>query len=207
MLRRSFLSQLSAAAPLLGVSQSQPSTAKPAGPARHQQDDWLDQAPDKHRVVFDTWLADKFAGAFGFALNWIKVNKEQYGLTDADLAVVIVARHGTTPFAFNDAIWTKYGKVFAEHMSTGDKVAHPNPSANRYAARLGELSKQCLRLAVCNVTLGAYVDIISKQTAAAPEAVRAELTANLIGNAQVVPAGIVAVTRAQERGYMLVSIG
>jgi intracellular sulfur oxidation DsrE/DsrF family protein len=207
MLRRSFLSQFSAAAPLLGFSQPQPSTAKLAGPARHQQDDWLDQAPDKHRVVFDTWLADRFSGAFGFALNWIKVNKEQYGLTDADLAVVIVARHGTTPFAFNEAIWTKYGKVFADNMSTGDKVAHPNPSANRYAARLGELSRQCLRLAVCNVTLRAYVDIISKQTAATPEAVRTELTANLIGNAQIVPAGIIAVTRAQERGYMLVSIG
>jgi len=92
-------------------------------------------------------------------------------------------------------------------MSTGDNVANPNPSANRYAARLGELSKQCLRLAVCNVTLRAYVDIISKQTGAAPDAVRAELTAHLIGNAQIVPAGIVAVTRAQERGYMLVSIG
>lgn len=207
MLRRAFLSRLSAAAPLLGVSQSQPSTAKPTGPARHDQDDWLDQAPDKHRVVFDTWLADKFAGAFGFALNWIKVNKEQYGLTDADLAVVIVARHGTTPFAFNEAMWTKYGKVFAEHMSTGDKVANPNPSTNRYAARLTENSKQCLRLAVCNVTLRAYVDIISKQTGVAPDAVRSELTSNLIANAHVVPAGIVTVTRAQERGYMFVSIG
>jgi intracellular sulfur oxidation DsrE/DsrF family protein len=208
MLRRSFLSRLSAAAPLLGVSPPQALAVRAsAGPARHEQDDWLDQAPDKHRVVFDTWLADKFAGAFGFALNWIKVNKEQYGLTDGDLAVVIVARHGTTPFAFNEAMWTKYGKVFADHMSTGDKVANPNPSANRYAARLGELSKQCLRLAVCNVTLRAYVDIISKQTGSTPEAVRTELTANLIGNAQIVAAGIVAVTRAQERGYMLVSIG
>ena len=46
-----------------------------------------------------------------------------------------------------------------------------------------------------------------KQTGATPEAVRTELTANLIGNAQIVPAGIVAVTRAQERGYLLVSIG
>ena len=42
MLRRAFLTSLSAAAPLLGV-----------------------QAP--HRVVFDTWLADKFGSAAGFA--------------------------------------------------------------------------------------------------------------------------------------------
>jgi hypothetical protein len=121
------LSQLSAAAPLLGVSQSQPSTAKPPARRGTEQDDWLDQAPDKHRVVFDTWLADRFSGAFGFALNWIKVNKEQYGLTDADLAVVIVARHGSTPFAFNEAMWTKYGKVFADHMSDRRQSRAPEP--------------------------------------------------------------------------------
>src|SRR4051812_9792882 len=82
MLRRAFLSTLSSAGPLLAVQAPPPATA-PApgrGPARHPQDDWLDEAPEKHRVVFDTWLADKFAGAFGFAGNWIKVNKEQYGL-------------------------------------------------------------------------------------------------------------------------------
>src|SRR4051812_34785891 len=113
MLRRAFLSSLSSAGPLFAV-QAPAATAvsKPAaGPARHAQDDWLDEAPDKHRVVFDTWLADKFGEAFGFAGNWIRYNKEAYTLSDADLAVVIVARHGTTPFAFNEAIWTKYGKI------------------------------------------------------------------------------------------------
>jgi intracellular sulfur oxidation DsrE/DsrF family protein len=34
-----------------------------------------------------------------------------------------------------------------------------------------------------------------------------ELTSNTVGPAIFVPAGIVAVTRAQERGYALVSIG
>jgi intracellular sulfur oxidation DsrE/DsrF family protein len=34
-----------------------------------------------------------------------------------------------------------------------------------------------------------------------------ELTTNTVGNAHFVPAGIVAVTRAQEHGYALVGIG
>jgi len=208
MLRRAFLSQLSAAAPLLGVAQPAPSPANPvAAAARHQQDDWLDEAPEKHRVIFDSWMADKFGEALGFAGNWVRINKEQYGLGDADLAVVIVARHGTAPFAFNEAIWTKYGKIFADNMSTNNKALHPNPATNVYAARLANLAKQGLRLAVCNLTTRAYAEIIAKETGSAQDAIQRELTANAIGNAHFVPAGIVIVTRAQERGYALVSIG
>ena len=207
MLRRTVLSRMFAAAPLLAVQQAPPSPPKASGPARHEQDEWLDQAPEKHRVIFDTWMADKFGQAAGFAGNWLRINKDQYGLTDADLAVVMVARHGTTPYAFNEAIWTKYGKIFADNMSTTDKVAHPNPATNVHAPQLTRLANQGMRLAVCELTLRAYVEIIAKQTSEPQEAIRKELTANAIGNAHFVPAGIVVVTRAQERGYALVSIG
>jgi intracellular sulfur oxidation DsrE/DsrF family protein len=208
MFRRAFLSRFPAATALFAVQQPAPSTPKqPAAPARHPQDEWLDQAPDKHRVVFDTWLADKFSEALGFAANWARINKDSYGLTDADLAIVIVARHGTAPYAFNEATWTKYGKIFAANQSAGDKVAHPNPATNIHAARLATLAKQGMRLAVCNLTTRAYTQIIAKETGAEPDAIYKELTANAIGNAQFVPAGIVAVTRAQEHGYTFVSIG
>src|SRR5690349_2086318 len=138
MLRRAFLSRVSAIGALVSGQTAPsaqtpaappPQTPKPsAGPARHPQDEWLDQAPGKHRVVFDTWMADKFGEASAFVGNWLRVNKDEYGLTDSDLAVVLVARHGTGPFAFNEAMWAKYGKIFAERMSTNDKVAHPNPT-------------------------------------------------------------------------------
>jgi hypothetical protein len=140
MLRRTLLSRMFTAAPLLAVQQTPASAPKPsAGAAHHEQDDWLDQAPEKHRVIFDTWMADKFGQAAGFAGNWLRTNKDQYGLTDADLAVVIVARHGTTPYAFNESMWTKYGKIFADNMSTTDKIAHPNPATNVHAAAYGSI--------------------------------------------------------------------
>jgi intracellular sulfur oxidation DsrE/DsrF family protein len=208
MLRRTFLSRFPAATALFAGPQApQPASIQSAGAARHAADEWLARAPEKHRVIFDSWMADKFGEAIGFAANWVRINKEQYGLTEADLAVVIVTRHGTTPFAFNDAIWTKYGKLFAANMSANDKTAHPNPSTNIYASRLANLTRQGVRLAICNLTLSAYTQIIAKETGAEPDAIHAELTANAIGSAQFVPAGIVAVTRAQEHGYALVSIG
>ena len=213
MFRRAFLSRLSAASAMFAAQPAQPQPPAPApdkppaGPERHAQDDWLDDAPRKHRVVFDTWMADRFAETVGFAGNWLRINKQQYDLTDADLAAVIVVRHGTAPFAFNEAMWTKYGKIFADRMSAVDKVAHPNPTTNIYADRLGALGKQGLRLAVCSLTTRAYVNIIAERTGAEPDAVFKELAAHTVGVSHFVPAGIVAVTRAQERGYALVSIG
>jgi intracellular sulfur oxidation DsrE/DsrF family protein len=207
MFRRAFLSSLPAATALFSGSQATAAAPKPSAPAHHPQDEWLDRAPAKHRVIFDTWLADRFAEAVGFAGNWVAVNRTEYGLTDADIAVVIVARHGTTPFAFNEAIWGKYGRIFAANMSTGDKIAHPNPSTNVHAARVANLAKEGMRLAVCNLTTRAYTQIIAQEIGAEEDAIQKELMANTIGNAHVVPAGIVAVTRAQEHGYALVSIG
>jgi intracellular sulfur oxidation DsrE/DsrF family protein len=208
MFRRAFLSHLPVATALFSPRQATaPAPAAAATPARHSQDAWLDEAPRRHRVVFDTWLADRFAEAAGFAESWVLTNKEQYELTDSDLAVVIVARHGTGPFAFNEAIWAKYGKLFAAQMSTGDKVAHPNPSTNIHAARLARLSAQCMRLAVCNRTTRAWAQIIAKETSVELETVYKELITNMIGRAQIVPAGVVALTRAQEYGYGVISIG
>jgi hypothetical protein len=200
MLRRAFFSRLPAVPAFFTGSQS-----AAAAPARHAQDEWLDERPKKHRAVFDTWMADRFGLTLGFVQNWIRLNREAYELTDDDLAVVIVARHGTTPFAFNEAMWTKYGSIFAANMSAHDKTA--NPSANAFAVRLTSLSQGCLRLAICNLTTRAYAQIIARETGVEQAAVYKELTANAIERAQFVAAGILAVTRAQERGYSLVSIG
>src|SRR5262245_18637914 len=120
MLRRSFFSRF-AAIPLFGASQASPAQQPPDAVPRHPQDAWLDAGRARHRVVFDTWMADKFPEAIGFAGNWLSVNREAYGLGDADLDVLLVVRHGTTPFAFNERIWTKYGAIFAANMSTNNK--------------------------------------------------------------------------------------
>jgi intracellular sulfur oxidation DsrE/DsrF family protein len=211
MLRRAFLARVPAAATVIGGVQAR--DAQPAAPAagadavRHPQDAWFDELPSKHRALFDTWLADHFSQAVGFAGNWMRVNKDEYGLTDKDLGVVMVFRHGTGPFAFNEAIWTKYGKTFAANMSAADVKAHPNPSTNIHAARVSALVKQGLHLAVCNLTTRSYARMLADETGSDVETIYKELTSNTLGNAHFVPAGIVAVTRAQEHGFSLVSVG
>lgn len=215
MLRRSFLSRFAGAPAFFGLGGQ--STAPPAAAAkapaarfeaaRHPQDDWFDSLPGSHRVAFDTWMADKFREAIGFAGNYFRANHDGYNLTEKDLAVVIVVRHQTAPFAFNDAMWAKYGKQFSDRMTFTDPKTNEAPKTNLYGTQLSNLIKQGVHLAVCNLTTRAYTRILADATGANADDVYKELTTNTLGNSHFVPAGIVAATRAQEHGYSIVSIG
>jgi intracellular sulfur oxidation DsrE/DsrF family protein len=213
MLRRLFLSRFAGAPALFGFGgQSQPTAAPkpPAGPfeaARHSQDDWFDQVAGTHRVIFDTWTADKFREAIGFAGNYFRANRDGYGLADKDLAVIVCMRHQTAPFAFNDAMWAKYGKHFSERMSFTDPKTNEVPKTNIYGTQVSNLVKQGLHIAICNLTTRAYTRILADATGTSADDIYKELTTNTLGNGHFVPAGVVAVTRAQEHGYAIVSVG
>src|SRR5262245_51277771 len=102
--RRSFLSGFGLTVPAVGAARvtasASPAQSAPAAtewrPARHAQDDWLDAIPGKHRLVFDTTTADGFGQALLYVNNYIGQNVDAYSLADADLAVVIIARHRST---------------------------------------------------------------------------------------------------------------
>ena len=223
--RRSFLARLNAGAVSLaamavgGIAMAQQKSTGVAHwePARHEKDDWFDQLPGKHRLVFDTTSHDALADAILFANNFIRVNRADYGLQNNDLAVVIVVRHRSTPFGYNDAMWAKYGTVIAARAKVEDPKTKLAPKINifnsaEYAellsnrgTTLDSLFKQGLQLAVCATSTRAYATSIAQAVGANVETIFNELTTNLVSNSRMVPAGIVAVQRAQERGYSLVS--
>jgi intracellular sulfur oxidation DsrE/DsrF family protein len=60
---------------------------------------------------------------------------------------------------------------------------------------------------VCQVSSRGYAGGIAAATGGTADAVFNEMVANLLPNARLVPAGIVAVNRAQERGYSLADVG
>jgi len=213
MLRRSFFSRMSGVAAALGFVDQKAADAAPAAPAgpfqpaRHDVDNWFDDLPGTHRVIFDTWTPARFPDSLQFAGNIYRANKDGYGLTEKDLAVIIVVRHNTAPFAFNDAMWAKYGKAFSKRMDWTDPKTQEPPAVNLYNRQLTNFIKQGLHLAVCNLTTRAYTQIIARETQRPDDEVYKELTSNTVGNAHFVPAGVVAATRAQERGYSIISIG
>jgi intracellular sulfur oxidation DsrE/DsrF family protein len=223
--RRSFLTRLNAGAASLAamafggaaMAQQKSTAATRWEPARHEKDDWFDQLPGKHRLVFDTTSYDRLADAILFANNFIRVNRADYGLQNSDLAVVIIVRHRSTPFGYNDAMWAKYGSTIAARAKVEDPKSKLAPKVNIFnsgdyaellsnrGTTLDSLSKQGLQLAVCGISTRAYATSIAQAVGGNAETIFSELTSNLVSNARVVPAGIVAVSRAQERGYSLVS--
>ena len=209
MLRRSFLSRFPAAAAFFGVAPQKPldPPAEPNfQPTRHTQDDWF-ELPGKHRVVFDTWTAAKFPDVLRFANNIFRGNKDGYQLSEKEIAIVIVARHGSAPFAFNDAMWAKYGKPFSDRMELLDPKTNKPPVVNMHGAQLGALVKQGVHLAVCNLTTRSVSQRLAELSGTNADDVYKELTTNTVGNAHFVAAGVLGATRAQERGYALISIG
>jgi intracellular sulfur oxidation DsrE/DsrF family protein len=211
--RRSFLTRFKAGASSIaalamgGIAMAQvksPATTR-WEPARHDKDDWMDQIPGKHRLVIDTTSVAGFQNALLFAGNFMLANHNDYGLQNQDLAVIVVARHISTGYAFNNEMWSKYGASLTGAAPSADAQAKEQPKANPNAASLVSLSNQGVQFAVCSMAARRLAGTIARSAGGNTDAVNSELIANLVSNARMVPAGIVAVNRAQERGYSLVS--
>src|SRR6266581_3835434 len=99
-----------------------------------------------------------------FANNIFRGNKDGYDLSEHDHAVIVVVRHRTAPFAFNDAMWAKYGKPFAERMQFTDPKTKQTPATNFYGPPLSALVKQGVHLGVCNLTTRSISQRLSELT-------------------------------------------
>jgi hypothetical protein len=220
--RRSFLSRfglgLTAGGMTLGAGVSSAQTPAAADgrrwqAARHPQDDWYDQIPGSHRFVFDSTSPEGAGLAINNFVNNFYTANETYGLKPQDLAVVLVMRHLATPYAYNQAMWEKYGDAIFMRTKFNDPLTsqpprvniynRPGPAGDRGSRQLDGLIARGLHLAVCQLSTRNYAGVIAMTTGQKQEAVFEELKANLVSstNARLVPAGILAVNRAQEHGY------
>src|SRR5678816_1721737 len=111
--RRSMLSTIGAALAALSLrpqsAQAQSKSGVAFEPAHHAQDDWMDTLPGKHRTVIDCAASGAAGTGVFYASNIFTANGSGYQLADRDVAVIVVLRHDATTFAYNDAIWAKYG--------------------------------------------------------------------------------------------------
>jgi hypothetical protein len=139
--RRSFLSQVGSgisaafAGTLVGGAatlQAQSTGRGRPQPTRHAQDDWFDQLPGRHRLLLDTTTANGLGNALLYANNFLNSSQTGYGLKDSDSAVVIVVRHFATVFAYNDAIWTKYGVTMSQRINFTDPQTQQPAKINVY---------------------------------------------------------------------------
>jgi intracellular sulfur oxidation DsrE/DsrF family protein len=112
-----------------------------------------------------------------------------------------------TPALFRHAhrrrFWAKYGPAIAESL----KLPDPKLTTNPHRPQLEALIKRGVHYAVCDMASHRYAGLIARKMDGDAEAIYKEMVANVVGNAQFVAAGIIAVNRAQERGYSIAHTG
>jgi intracellular sulfur oxidation DsrE/DsrF family protein len=202
------------------VGSARAAAQAPSGafqPARHPQDEWLGQVPGRHRTIIDCASASSAGTGLLYANNLFVANRSAYQLNDGDLAIVVCLRHWATGFAFNDAMWAKYGGPISSAVDFVDPRTKQAPSANLLnAAGYGDaltnggvtiaaLVKRGVQFAVCDMATQMIAGEIARATKVDSQMIRRELTANLIPNSHLMAAGVVAVNRAQEYGYTLLT--
>ncbi len=211
--RRGFLGRLAAGAAALGFGgvvsplraaqpRSQDVSANPEFEA------WLNKITGKHKMIFDVPEPNK-----GFAFAWARVflntTNEAYGTTDAENSVVVVLRHSGIPFAMKDSMWAKYpfGEVFKITDPKTQAPAVRNPVANMQpgdfpigGVGIDELLAKGALVGVCSIALTLNAGMIAKKLGTDGAAVKQEWVASLFPGVQIVPSGVIAVNRAQEKG-------
>ena len=200
--RRRFLARMGIGPAAFGavLGSALPVDAQPsrATPRRHATDDWMDALPTAHRMVFDAVTADGADDIRHYASNVFAANRTGYDVESRDIGVIIILRHNATPYAYNDAMWAKYGTAFAAEMKIGDAKTNPG---NTGSETLDALSALGAHFGVCAMATRRFASLAARVGGGTVDAVFEELGKNLLRNAHLTPAGIVAVGRAQERGY------
>jgi intracellular sulfur oxidation DsrE/DsrF family protein len=204
--RRDFLERLTVGAAALAIpfTSALGETGETArGPWNEA---WLDKITGKHKQFFDA-VEPNEGFALVFAWGWLNLNKETYGLTDKDLTAVVGLRHFAMPLALSDATWQKYkiGEAFkitdpaTKAPATRNPFLHPDgvPFAG---AELPTLAGRGVIFTACNVALTKISEKLAGNAGVTPAAAHDEWVAALQPGVTLVPIGVLAVNRAQEKG-------
>src|SRR6058998_1203625 len=198
--RRGFLGRVAAGAAAVGLgglvaplkAAAEPLTARGDASANPDFEAWLNKITGKHKMVFD-----------------VPEPNDAYGTTDAQNTVVIVLRHSGIPFAMESAMWAKYkfGEAFkiTDPATKGPAIRHPLIRLKPGDVPIpgmgtDELLAKGVLVGVCNIALTFNSMRLAKDMGLQAEAIKKEWIENLLPGVLVVPSGVIAINRAQEKG-------
>jgi intracellular sulfur oxidation DsrE/DsrF family protein len=213
--RRSFLVRLAGGAaavgalPALSAMGCAPAAPPPpAAPPGDELDTWLATMKGTYKVIYDCVQASGGPDGIVFARNFLKYSQEKLGTKDADMSVLVSFRHFATPYGYTDAMWAKYPQ-FAALLKVNDPKTKKPAARNiplhddveeQAGANLPALAARGVQFTVCGAATEFIATVLAGKTGDA-KAIEAELAANLIPSARMVPAGVVGVQRAQKAGF------
>ncbi len=210
--RRFFVSRLAAGAAALSATTALGcAAAEPPATASVPPDEletWLATMKGPHKCIYDCVQAPGASDGILFARNLLTLSQEKLGSKDADASVIVSFRHFATPFGYNDAMWAKY-PAFADMLKFDDPTTK-KPAARNVPlhdevsgfsdASIPGLKARGVQFTVCGAATTFIAGVLAGKTGDA-KAIEAELLANLVPGARVVPAGVVVLQRAQKGGF------
>jgi intracellular sulfur oxidation DsrE/DsrF family protein len=223
--RRDFLGALAASAATIGMTTL---TAPVAAHAKTLSDHLTDpndpeelfkQLNGKHKVVFDVTEPNDIL-PFAWPRVFLITN-EKTGTPAKDNSVVVVLRHSAIGYAMEDALWTKYnfGEVFKAEDPATKAPSRRNPfwkpkpgdfkvpGVGNVAIGINELQDSGVKFCVCDVALTVYSAVVAEGMKKDAAEVKKDWVAGLLPGIHIVPSGVWAVGRAQERGCAYIFAG
>ena len=165
---------------------------------------WLNRITGKHKMVFDAPEVNSGMPVI-WPRVWLNGNNENYATKDADNSAVVIMRHSAIPMAMRDEVWVKYKLGEAFNIKDGEAAATKNIFAKVMPLPLTGTGVEALlasgvMFGVCNVALTVYSAMVAQKAGLDAAAVKADWVAALLPGMQVVPSGVLAVARTQEKG-------
>ena len=218
--RRSVITGLGIAAGVAVSSSISNAQEKPVDfvPARYAEDAWMDRLAGKHRAFIDTASPKGGADAMLYANNMLNAHTRAYGGSESDFALIVCLRHFSTPFGFNDSIWEKYGEDLDSMIKFPDPTTGKAPKINllntdermmvaNRGNTIDSLKARGVTFAICDNAAHVFSGVLASRGHGSAESIYEEMRASAIEDSIFVAAGVLAVTRAQEYGYSLLSTG
>jgi intracellular sulfur oxidation DsrE/DsrF family protein len=209
--RRTFLGSLAAtaAAGVVGMSLPERLIAQQQAmkaSSNPEFEKWLGRIKGKYKQVFD---APSTNG--GLPLAWSRVfimSNMQLGVPAKDITSVLVLRHDAIPFAMNDDLWAKYdfGEAFnVRNFITGQRekthfLWKPKQETPLPRMSLDKLLEDGVLVGVCDLALTFNSMHVGEKMKMDPAEVKKEWVAGIFPGVQIVPSGVIAINRAQQRG-------
>ncbi|WP_212002507.1 hypothetical protein [Chitinophaga sp. HK235] len=218
--RRDFLGKMIAGATMLSI----PSISFGIGTAVDQEskhmstnsaENWLSKIKGKHRMVLDV---PQPHGIYPFA--WPRVfliSNHAAGTPEKDCCAVVVLRHEAIPYALKNELWEKYklGEMFkiddpkTKAAATRNPFWEPKPGdytvpgIGNVAIGINDLQSSGVLFGACNMAITVYSAVAAQKMSLDPQAVKKEWTDGMLPGVQLLPSGLWAITRAQEKncGY------
>jgi intracellular sulfur oxidation DsrE/DsrF family protein len=211
--RRAFLTTLAAGSAAVAAGALALPHVAEAAPAdgidgANVDEAWLAKLTGKHKQFFDAVsVNDGFP--MGFAMNFLNMYNDAYKIPDANLSAVVGLRHFSIPLGFTDDIWKRY--KLGEFTKVMDPATKAPATRNiYYKAHDGELMMSGMAIdklqargvgfTVCNMALTILSGLMAPNAGVTADVAKKEWTAALIPGMALVPAGVIAVNRAQEKG-------